>query len=48
VFATALVDRADVASAWFAARGIAYDPILTYRDLGIAPVGETQGQRRAR
>jgi orotate phosphoribosyltransferase len=48
VFATALVDRADVASAWFAARGIAYDPILTYRDLGIAPVGETHGQRRAR
>lgn len=37
-FATTLVDRADVAATWFAERDIRYQPILSYRDLGIDPV----------
>ena len=39
VFATALVDRGEVASQFFQDRGIPYHPILTYDDLGIDPVG---------
>jgi len=39
VFATTLVDRGDRAAAFFEAAGIPYVPMLTYRDLGIAPIG---------
>jgi orotate phosphoribosyltransferase len=39
VFATTLVDRGDRAAEFFEAAGVAYRPMLTYRDLGIAPVG---------
>jgi orotate phosphoribosyltransferase len=39
VFATTLVDRGDRATPYFAAAGIPYLPMLTYRDLGIAPIG---------
>ncbi len=42
VFATALVDRGEFARPYFAKRGIPYDPILTYADLGIEPVGGSQ------
>jgi orotate phosphoribosyltransferase len=38
VAASALVDRGDVAAERFAAQGVAYLPLLTYRDLGIDPV----------
>jgi orotate phosphoribosyltransferase len=41
VFATALVDRGDRAAAFFLAAGVPYQPMLTYRDLGIEPVGAT-------
>jgi orotate phosphoribosyltransferase len=36
--AATLVDRGDVAARFFAARGIPYFPLITYRDLGIEPV----------
>jgi orotate phosphoribosyltransferase len=39
VFATTLVDRGDVAAGFFQRVGVPYVPMLTYRDLGIAPVG---------
>ncbi len=39
VFATTLVDRGDRAASYFKAAGVPYFPMLTYRDLGIAPVG---------
>lgn len=39
VFATTLVDRSDVARGYFEEKGVPYEPILTYRDLGIEPVG---------
>jgi orotate phosphoribosyltransferase len=39
VFATTLVDRGDVAAAFFREAGVPYRPLLTYRDLDIAPVG---------
>ncbi len=38
VLATALVDRGDATAKVLADRGIAYEPLLTYRDLGIDPV----------
>jgi orotate phosphoribosyltransferase len=38
VLATALVDRGDAAAVSFAAEGVPYEPLLTYRDLGIEPV----------
>jgi orotate phosphoribosyltransferase len=38
VLATALVDRGDTAAVRFAAEGVPYEPLLTYRDLGIEPV----------
>lgn len=41
VFATTLVDRANFARDYFRRRGIPYDPILNYYDLGIEPVGES-------
>lgn len=37
--ATTLVDRGEVARPRFAERGVTYEPLLTYRDLGIDPVG---------
>lgn len=40
VFATTLVDRSDAAAHFFAAQGIPYTPMLTYRDLGIPRVGD--------
>lgn len=39
VAAVTLVDRGDVAAPWFAERGIPYAALVTYRDLGIDPVG---------
>lgn len=38
VAAATLVDRGDAAAAAFAARGIPWFPVATYRDLGIEPV----------
>jgi len=37
--ATTLVDRGDVAARFFREREISYFPLVTYRDLGIEPVG---------
>jgi orotate phosphoribosyltransferase len=39
VFAITAVDRGEVARAWFASRGIPYEPLVSYTDLGIAEVG---------
>jgi orotate phosphoribosyltransferase len=39
VAASALVDRGDVARKFFEDRDIPYFPLVTYGDLGIAPVG---------
>lgn len=39
VFATTLVDRSDLAAEFFKGVGVPYVPMLTYRDLGIDPVG---------
>lgn len=39
VAAVTLVDRGDVAAAYFAGRGVPYTALVTYRDLGIEPVG---------
>jgi orotate phosphoribosyltransferase len=39
VLATTLVDRGDAARAAFSERGVLYEPLLTYKDLGIDPVG---------
>jgi orotate phosphoribosyltransferase len=36
----ALVDRGDVAGAYFSAEGVPYAAVITYRDLGIDPVRE--------
>lgn len=36
---TTLVDRGETAPRFFRAEGITYQPLLTYRDLGIEPVG---------
>lgn len=38
-----LVDRGDLTRPLIEARGIRYEPIITYRDLSIAPVGERLG-----
>ncbi|MEZ5171222.1 MAG: phosphoribosyltransferase family protein [Acidimicrobiia bacterium] len=38
VAALTLVDRGEVAPAFFADRGVTYVPLATYRDLGIDPV----------
>jgi len=38
VLALALLDRADAAAAAFAARGIPFRAVLSYRDLGIEPL----------
>jgi orotate phosphoribosyltransferase len=42
VFATTLVDRSDFAAEFFASVGVPYVPMLTYRDLGIEPVGHAE------
>jgi len=39
VFATTLVDRGDQAGGFFQGVGVPYVAMLTYRDLGIEPVG---------
>jgi len=39
VAAVTLVDRSDVAAAYFAERSVPYLPVFTYRDLGIVAVG---------
>lgn len=39
VAAVTLVDRGDVAVRFFEDKGIPYFPLVTYRDLGIEPVG---------
>lgn len=39
VLATAVVDRGEAAAADFAAAGVSYEPLLTYHDFDIQPVG---------
>ncbi len=39
VFAITTVDRGEVARVFFAERAVPYEPLLTYRDLDIPPVG---------
>lgn len=39
VFATTLVDRGEVAREFFERHGVAYRPLVTYRDLDLAPTG---------
>ncbi len=39
VAAVTLVDRGEVAARFFEEKGIPYFPLVTYRDLGIEPVG---------
>lgn len=39
VLATALVDRGDTGHEFFDAEGVPYVPLLTYKDLGIPPIG---------
>lgn len=43
VFATTLVDRGEQAAAFFRDAGVPYQPLLTYRDLDIEPVGGDAG-----
>jgi len=43
VFATTMVDRSDAAGRFFRDKAIPYTPLLTYRDLGIPPVGDDPG-----
>ncbi len=45
--ATALVDRGPATSVIFAELEVPYRPLLTYRDLGIAPVGDGRGDAQA-
>lgn len=42
VYAATMADRGEVAAEFFAVRDIPYLPLLTYRDLGIAPVERTE------
>jgi orotate phosphoribosyltransferase len=44
---TAIVDRGPATSAIFADLGVPYRPLLTYADLGIAPVGGGEGTSQA-
>jgi orotate phosphoribosyltransferase len=44
VAAVTLLDRGEVAARFFANLGVPYFPLLTYRDLGIDPVGEASGE----
>ena len=43
---TAVVDRGPATAAIFADLRVPYRPLLTYRDLGIAPVGGGEGETR--
>src|SRR5690606_1714668 len=43
VAAVTLVDRSDIAAAYFAEQGGPYLPVCTYRDPGIAPAGAGGG-----
>lgn len=47
VAATALVDRGPGTAAIFRGLAVPYRPLLTYADLGIAPVGDGSGDTRA-
>ncbi|MGH9189227.1 MAG: orotate phosphoribosyltransferase [Acidimicrobiales bacterium] len=47
VLAVTLVDRGEVARECFRAEGIPYRALVTYRDLGIEPVGLGQGSAQA-
>jgi orotate phosphoribosyltransferase len=40
VLTVTLLDRGEAARAAMAARGVVYEPLATYRELGIPPVGE--------
>jgi orotate phosphoribosyltransferase len=42
VFAATLVDRGETARLYFERKGIPYAPMLTYKDLGIDPVGGSE------
>jgi orotate phosphoribosyltransferase len=44
---TAVVDRGPATAAIFAELGVPYRPLLTYGDLGIAPVGDGRGDSQA-
>lgn len=44
VFAATLVDRSDAAKHFFGEHGIPYVPMLSYRDLDIARVGDEPGR----
>jgi orotate phosphoribosyltransferase len=44
---TALVDRGPATAAAFAELGVAYRPLLTYHDLGLAPVGGARSRSEA-
>jgi orotate phosphoribosyltransferase len=46
VAAVTLVDRGDTAAKFFADVGVPYVPLLTYRDLGIEPVGGSSASGR--
>jgi len=39
VLATTLADRGEIAREFFESKGVRYEPLLTYTDLGIPPVG---------
>jgi len=41
VAAVTMVDRSDIAAAYFAERSVPYLPVFTYHDLGILPVGKS-------
>lgn len=47
VFATTLVDRGDLAAAYFERVGVPYVPLLNYLDLDIDPVGRGSQQPAA-
>ncbi len=47
VLAMTVVDRGEVARAFFEAEGVAYEPLFTYVDLGIPPVGGRAGGEAA-
>lgn len=47
VAAVTLVDRGDVAGAFFEGVGVPYRPVFTYRDLDIKPVGGVTGTAAA-
>lgn len=48
VMAVTLVDRGEIARAFFDDLGVAYQPLLTYRDLEIEPLGGSRHAAAAR